>query len=198
MQGSLEWRENKLHTVFVSGTTIQAICNEHPFRNADDIFNELVGTKPHFLGNAFSREGQEMEPVIIKKYEEVIKKKVCVDQPMRILPGWPNIGVSPDGVVDNVNPIEIKYAPLRKIIPGKIPEYYRGQLQLTMAIFNVNEMDYVQMDASGHIDIVTVQRDISFLSNRLEIISTFIERVNLYRQEHPRWKLDYMRWEEVN
>ena len=204
-QGSDLWKQTKRRTTFVSGTTIQSICNEHPFKNADDVFNELIGTKPHFTGNEFSLLGQTMESVIVKRYEEITGNTVETNLPITYMPNWPNVGVSPDGVVfltadgkkrDPVLPIEIKYAPKRVIIKGTVPSYYAGQLQLTMAIFNVPRMHFVQMSAEGDIDIIEITRIEDYFEQRQHKIAAFIKRVQDYRAQKPDWETDYLRWED--
>lgn len=200
-QGSDIWKQTKRRTTFVSGTTIQSICNEHPFKNADDVFNELVGTKPHFTGNEFSLLGQTMESVIVKRYEEITGHTVETNLPITYMPGWPNVGVSPDGIVLSTKngiilPIEIKYAPKRTIIKGTVPSYYAGQLQLTMAIFNVPRMHFVQMSVEEEIDIIEITRVDGYFEQRAEKIAAFIKRVYDYRAQNPDWENDYLRWEK--
>jgi hypothetical protein len=197
MQGSDEWKQTKRRTLFVSGTTIQSICNEHPFRNADDVFNELVGTRPHFVGNIWSKMGQEMESVIVRKYEEMTGKIVDTNLPIQPMPGWPNVGVSPDGLVREtpILPIEIKYAPMRKIVKGTVPAYYSGQLQLTLAVFQVPMMHFVQMGSDGDIDIIPITRVEGYFDARIEKVTHFINRVESYRRENPDWEQAYLNWE---
>jgi len=198
-QGSIEWKQLKRRTVYVSGTTIQSICNEHPFRNADDVFNELIGSRPHFLGNAFSAQGQEMESVIVRKYEILTGYKVDTSLPIKYMPDWPNVGVSPDGLVcanePHPLPIEIKYAPQRKIVKGEVPAYYSGQLQLTLAIFDVPLMHFVQMGTDGILDIIPIFRVDGYFEHRKARVQKFIDRVELYRRDHPHWEDAYLRWE---
>ena len=197
MQGSDEWKQIKRRTIYVSGTTIQSICNEHPFRNADDVFNELIGAKPHFVGNAYSKLGQEMESVIVRRYEEETGNQVDTNLPIHPMPGWPNVGVSPDGLVreNTLLPIEIKYAPQRKIVKGKVPEYYSGQLQLTLAIFDVPMMHFVQMGIDGELDIIPIFRVEGYFEAREARVKAFIDRVDGFRSLHPEWEQNYLRWE---
>ena len=197
-QGSELWKQTKRRTTYVSGTTVQSICNEHPFKNADDVFNELIGTRPHFTGNEFSLLGQAMESVIVKRYEEMTGNTVDTNLPITYMPGWPNVGVSPDGVVFSSAgplPIEIKYAPMRTIVKGTVPAYYAGQLQLTMAIFNAPHMHFVQMGTDGDIDIIEITRVEGYFDQRVAKITAFIKRVEEYRFQNPNWEADYLRWE---
>lgn len=196
MQGTLEWAHNRLVHNFVSGTTVQSICDEHPFKNSDDMFNELCGLRPHFTGNELSRMGQTMESVIIKQYEDVTGATVTVNLPFLVHHMHERIGVSPDGVVAGhvPRPVEIKYAAQRRIIPGLIPLYYSGQLQLTMAVFDVPEMDFVQMDSTGFLDIIPVYRDLNYLRDRLPRINSFIARVDSYREKNTNWLTSYHSW----
>lgn len=212
MQGSDEWKQTKRRTTFVSGTTIQSICNEHPFRNDDDVFNELIGARPHFVGNAFSKLGQEMESVIVRKYEIITGNQVDTNLPIHYMPGWPNVGVSPDGLVrepvnttgklstglstGNPLPIEIKYAPQRKITKGKVPEYYSGQLQLTLAIFDVPMMHFVQMGIDEEVDIIPIYKVDGYFLARAARIQNFIDRITAFRTANPDWEQNYLRWEE--
>lgn len=199
MQGTDEWKQLKCRTVYVSGTTIQSICNEHPFRNADDVFNELIGSRPHFTGNAWSKLGNQMEEVIVRKYEQQTGNQVDTNLPIHNMPGWPNVGVSPDGLVrDAILPIEIKYAPMRKIIKGTVPAYYSGQLQLTLAIFDAPMMHFIQMGQDEELDIIPITRVEGYFELRKERIQAFINRVESYRSEHPQWEQDYLKWDRVD
>ena len=204
MQGSNEWKEMKIKSRYVSGTTIQAICNEHPFKTADDIFNEINGIVPHFSGNDYSRLGNIMEEKIIQKYRIMTGYQIDSDQPMFNYPSNSHIGISPDGIICNENtfqPLEIKYAPKRKIMKGYIPNYYAGQLQLTMAVCSsvwnipVTSMTFIQTDSTMELDIITVIADQDYLKNRLIKIQKFIDRVESYRQKNPQWLKNYFAWD---
>lgn len=199
MQGTDEWKMLKCRTVYVSGTTIQSICNEHPFRNADDVFNELIGARPHFTGNAWSKLGNQMEEVIVRKYEQQTGNQVDTNLPIQYMPGWPNVGVSPDGLVRGaILPIEIKYAPMRKIVKGTVPAYYSGQLQLTLAIFNAPMMHFVQMGQDNELDIIAITRVEGYFESRQERIQSFIDRVESFRAANPHWEQDYLKWDRVD
>lgn len=204
MQGSKEWKELKVKSRFISGTSIQSICNEHPYKNADDIFNEINGIVPHFKGNADSKLGNMMEDKIVDLYRLATNHVVQTENPMFHYPMHENIGISPDGIIIHdvgCEPLEIKYAARRKIIPGVIPLYYAGQLQLTMAVCSsiwgveVNSMTFVQTDASLVLDIIKVAAEPFYLQKRMPKLLAFVDRVNTFRRANPNWLENYWAWE---
>jgi hypothetical protein len=76
-----------------------------------------------------------------------------------------------------------------------VPAYYSGQLQLTLAVFQVPMMHFVQMGSDGDIDIIPITRVEGYFDARIEKVTHFINRVESYRRENPDWEQAYLNWE---
>ena len=143
------------------------------------------GLGEKFMGNEATRHGEKYEDEARILYEEVVHELGLCPHPVE---DW--LGGSPDGVTESGKLVEIKCPPLRKIIPGEVPEHYMPQLQLCMEILDLESADFIQYKpaetnwpAPEEFDVVNIPRDREWWKTNLPVMRAFWEKV-LYFREH--------------
>ncbi len=135
-QGSEAWHEAKLG--LFSGTSFSTVVSGKDTKGYKDLILNVAGQmisgqKDETYSNANMERGIELEPEAKKEYESLFEVEVeevglCL---MDDLDEW--VGVSPDGLVDEIGGLEIK-CPLMKthlsyMNAGKLPTEYKWQVQ---------------------------------------------------------------------
>lgn len=193
-------RENKL-TSSDAGT----ILGINPYQRPYEVLFKKCGHDPKpFVGNAATLHGQKYEDEAIEKYCKltgqenynfglIAHEDVYHNKDYYWLAGSPD-GVSINKNVPNAKPIllEVKCPYKRKIIPGKIPEYYYPQVQLNMFICDLEVADFIEYLPPSTMNIVRVYRDKKWLEKSLKILEDFWKEVEYYRSHdiscHPKFK----------
>lgn len=96
--------------------------------------------------------------------------------------------------------LEVKCPFRRKIIPGYIPEYYYPQVQLNMAILNIDKADFIEYTPANvepHylsepiLNIVRIHRDFDWFDRNVPILYKFWQEVLHWRSvgiiHHPEY-----------
>lgn len=193
-------RENKL-TSSDAGT----VLGINPYQKPHEVLFKKCGHDPKpFVGNAATLHGQKYEDEAIEKYCKLTNQKnfdfgliahedVYHNKDYYWLAGSPD-GISISNTDKNAKPIllEVKCPYKRKIIPGKIPEYYYPQVQLNMFICDLEVADFIEYLPPSTMNIVRVYRDTKWLEKNLKILENFWKEVEYYRENditvHPKFK----------
>ena len=192
-------RHNKL-----TSSDAATVIGINPYQKSHEVLFKKCGYDPKpFVGNVATKHGQKYEDEAINKYCDltgqvnynfglVSHKDVYNNNDYIWLAG------SPDGIaIDKNNQLsepvllEVKCPYRRKIIFGKIPEYYLPQVQLNMFICNLNVADFIEYCPPNVMNIVRIYRDEKWLRYNLPILKTFWDSVEYYRlngiKSHPKY-----------
>ena len=202
-QRSDEWfkqRENKL-----TSSDAATVLGINPYQKSHEVLFKKCGHDPKpFVGNAATLHGQKYEDEAIEKYCKLTGQ---VNYNFGLIPHadvygnkdyyW--LAGSPDGIAldhdtEDAKPIllEVKCPYRRKIVPGKIPEYYFPQVQLNMFICDLYIADFIEYSPPNTMNIVRVYRNEKWLNKNLKILESFWKDVEYYRlndiKQHPKFK----------
>ena len=212
-QRSNEWFAQRMGRITTSDSG--TIIGTNPYQKAIEVLFKKCGAGPPFTGNVATMHGQKYESEAIDMYCRAMGKihhefglidydSVARDEhSIRTYPnGIPWLAGSPDGVaedalgLEDLVLLEIKCPYRRKIKLGECPEYYYSQVQLNMAILNINRADYIEYKpASGSnplvLNIVRIQRDNRWFDEHYPILRDFWESIIYWRQrdiqDHPEY-----------
>ena len=141
-----EWYAIRDNTLIVTGSILNSIVGENKYETREDTFLSKVWQHPSpFRGNAACEWGTLHEDEAYSKWcqrEKVygFTMGLIVDRD----PAFQYRGGSLDGLDNRGRVIEIKCPLHRKIIPGKIPEYYYYQPQFYMYELGLTDAVFVQ------------------------------------------------------
>ena len=215
VQRSEAWftqRKDKL-TSSDSGT----ILNLNPYQKPVEVLFKKCGHGKPFTGNIATLHGQKYEDEAIEQYCRAMGKRNhdfglidfdAVHRPDDVHShetypnGIPWMAGSTDGVAEDLGDrehlilLEVKCPFRRKIIHGKVPEYYYPQVQLNMAILNIEKADYIEYKPPINgddmvLNIVRIQRDRNWFDKNFPILESFWNSVVEWRAkditEHPEY-----------
>lgn len=192
-------REGKL-TSSDAGT----VLNLNPYSKPNDVLFKKCGFDPKpFVGNIATRHGQKYEDEAIDKYCEITGQTnynfgLISHEDVHNSKDYYWLAGSPDGIsIDKKDPnskpilLEVKCPYRRKIVMGKIPEYYLPQVQLNMFICDLDKADFIEYQPPNVMNIVRVYKDETWLQNNLKILESFWKEVEYYRENdiksHPKF-----------
>jgi putative phage-type endonuclease len=179
----LKLRGNML-TASDAGTAIGVNKYETP----DDLLRKKCGIGEKFTGNIYTEWGTQQEPIAIKLFEEQYGEKV---HDLGLIPHekYPWLGGSPDGLTESNCLVEIKCPMMRKIT-GEVPIWYNAQIQVCMAIMDVESCFFVEYQPieitwpkEAVFSVTIVPRDREWFKTYLPVMDAFWKRV-LYFREH--------------
>jgi putative phage-type endonuclease len=192
-------RENKL-TSSDAGT----VLGINPYQKPHEVLFKKCGHDPKpFVGNIATRHGQKYEEEAIEKYCEltgqinynfglIAHEDVYKTSDYYWLAGSPD-GISISKTDQQAEPVllEVKCPYKRKIVFGKIPEYYLPQVQLNLFICNLKVADFIEYLPPDTMNIVRVYRDERWLNKNLPILESFWKDIEYYRKNdiktHPKF-----------
>jgi len=164
----------------VTGSEIPTICGENMYKTPAVALREKILNIRH-PDTAATLHGKRYEPIAIAKYRKELG--VAVTYPKYAThPQYPWIGGTVDGISTYPDGrtvlLEVKCPISRQIGDGAVPVQYEGQLQIYMDIFSLYSCDFVQYKPAGvrkleQLSVTTVERDVSYLQQRLMKIYTF-------------------------
>ena len=220
-QRSEEWfnqRKDKL-TSSDAGTALGI----NPYQKPVELLYKKCGAeiKP-FVGNVATLHGQKYEDEAIEHYCNatgsenhefglIAYDEVERSQDIHANKNYPNgiywMAGSTDGIAYEKTPcmfnkkscelivLEVKCPYKREIIHGKIPGYYYPQVQLNMAILDIEKADFIEYNPPGHnnkpmeLNIVRVDRDRYWFDKNVKILESFWKEVEYWREKgiinHP-------------
>ena len=148
IQGSQLWHTNRARTL-ITGSSVGQIINGSKINSSNSQYSnaylELAIEKAsdgkyrrEFTGSNATNHGMRFEPLAKAFFTELVSGATLTDLPLCINSNLPNIGASPDGLVqygDSVveHLIEIK-CPYSRQIDGTICPNYYHQMQCQLAI----------------------------------------------------------------
>jgi putative phage-type endonuclease len=153
-----------------------------------------------FKGNIFTRHGQESEPYIAQRLEEIFGEEVLeIGLLVHEKHHW--LGASPDGCLSKSGRlVEIKAPYRRQVVPGgHVPPGYWCQMQVQMQVSNAFETIFAQwqpahLNKSGKevLDICVVSRDDAWFEAHLKDLYSFWEDLMEARRTfvHPPTTID--------
>lgn len=192
-------RENKL-----TSSDAATVLGINPYQGMHEVLFKKCGHdfKP-FVGNIATRHGQKYEDEAIEKYCKltgqvnynfglIAHQDVYNNKEYYWLAGSPDgISIAKDDKTAEPVLLEVKCPYKRKIIFGKIPEYYLPQVQLNLFICDLRVADFIEYVPPDTMNIVRVYRNKRWLNDNLPILESFWKEVEYYRDNdikvHPKF-----------
>jgi putative phage-type endonuclease len=178
-QGSDEWRLWRKGVIGASEAP--TIMSENPWQSAQFLYQEKLGLKPEFKGNAATREGHRLEEVarreLIKKFQIDLVPTVIQDGKV------PYFAASLDAIDKQHRQVfEIKCgAKAYEIVASKrqVPNYYFGQLQHILMITQLDKIVYVAYRPSLPLITLEIGRNNSYISKLRKTEEIFAESLRV-------------------
>jgi putative phage-type endonuclease len=225
IQKSIEWLEQRKNKLTSSDAATALGIN--PYENPMKLLFKKNGCGDKFIGNIATRHGEKYETEAIniycnllgkKNYEfgliewnsiNPIRKKNEEFEEFMIKHGIDVnfLAGSPDGIaIDNANmegPIllEVKCPFQRDLKYGQCPEHYYPQVQLNMAILDIEKADFIEYIPAGvspkylnkaEFNITRIHRDYTWFYNNIGTLHNFWKEVVHWRNvgivNHPKYK----------
>ena len=94
------------------------------------------------------KHGRRYEPEAVAYYEQM-EGELCVPFGLKMHDEIPWLGASPDGITASGVVLEVKCPYTRPITPVKRAQEHHAQLQITMEVFDLDHLDFVQYKPAG-------------------------------------------------
>jgi putative phage-type endonuclease len=193
----------------------------NPYQKPVELLFKKCGAGEPFKGNVATLHGQKYEDEAIEHYCNAMGKKnydfglldynAVTDRThdSHAVTNYPNgvywMAGSTDGIVidkrglEDLVVLEVKCPYRRKIIHGKCPEYYYPQVQLNMAILDIEKADFIEYIPANHLgkknpmelNIVRIQRDRNWFDTNVPILEAAWKDIELWRTKdiktHPEY-----------
>ena len=225
-QRSFLWFEQRKDKLTSSDAATALGIN--PYQKPIELLFKKCGHGKPFTGNVATLHGQKYEDEAIGHYCRAMGKRNydfglldfdAVYRPddvqtlLNYPQGIPWMAGSTDGVAEDVAGrenlilLEVKCPFRRKIKYGECPRYYYPQVQLNMAILNLEKADYIEYKpASGGVDmilnIVRIQRDRGWFDKNVIVLDKFWNDVLKWRggdiTQHPEYAEYHKKTLEIN
>jgi hypothetical protein len=212
-QRSPEWfaaRKDKL-----TSSDAATALGINPYQKPVELLFKKCGHGKPFTGNVATLYGQKYEDEAIGQYCKALGKRnhdfglLDFDAVYRpddeysqenYKTGIPWMAGSTDGVAEDIYDkehlilLEVKCPYRRKIKFGKIPDYYFPQVQLNMAILNIEKADFIEYKPAMYgepmqLNIVRLYRDRDWFDKNVPILDAFWKEVLEWRTKdittHP-------------
>jgi len=175
-QGSQQWLDFRKKGVGASDAII--IAGLSPWRTREQLLLEKRGLiEPQPVNSSMNR-GMMLEPKARRCAEEMFETLFLPE--VRISPVYPWCYASLDGIcIDNKILLEIKCTSKKNHAlakEGKIPEYYKPQLQHQMYVCGFDKCHYFSFDGEEGV-IVIEHRDQEYIDNLVELEKKFYEEM---------------------
>lgn len=176
-QGTTEWHEWRSNGIGASDAP--AIMAENPWKNANLLMSEKLGTAKKFAGNAATARGTALEPEARKRYEIVRNVRVEPACLQSVRYEWQRASV--DGLELNGSAVvEIKCGEgvyKKTAATRQVPLYYVGQLQHILAVTGLPCIDffcYLPLYPEVHL---LVKRDDNYIARLISAEESFWQRL---------------------
>jgi putative phage-type endonuclease len=131
----------------LTGSLIDTVLGDNPYQSPIDVLFNKCGISDGFNGNEATRHGNRFEDDAIALYNHFRNKKTfsfgLLPHPeIKFLAGSPD-DITHDGIL-----IEVKCPLHRKIIQGKIPKHYLGQVRFNMEVCGLNKAVFIEYKPS--------------------------------------------------
>jgi len=218
-QRSPEWFEQRKDKLTSSDAATALGIN--PYQKPVELLFKKCGAGKPFEGNVATLHGQKFEDVAIDYYGKAMGKVNhefgLIDFNAVVRPddnhskiNYPDgvywMAGSTDGIAEDVRELEdlivleVKCPYRRKIVHGTCPHYYLPQVQLNMAILNIEKADFIEFIPANHLgnrkpmelNIVRIQRDRNWFDKNVPVIDAFWKEVEYWRTQdiktHPEYE----------
>jgi len=218
-QRSDEWfaqRKNKL-----TSSDAATALGVNPYQKPVELLFKKCGAGKPFEGNVATLHGQKYEDTAIEYYSKAIGKvnhdfglldydSVERGNDEHAISKYPDgvywMAGSTDGIAEDLRELEdlvvleVKCPYRRRIIHGKCPDYYLPQVQLNMAILNIEKADFIEFIPENHLgnkkpmqlNIVRIQRDRDWFDKNVPILDAFWKTIEYWRTQdiktHPEYE----------
>lgn len=164
----------------ITGSRVGSVLGVNPYKSRQELLQEMAleinGVSSDFKGNEATRHGELHEPIAVKAYQEETGHSV-EERGIILHADYEFLAYSPDGLVTTTcgssRLLEIK-CPFRNYIPGKIPAYYRAQVQLGMEVMGLESCDFYYW-TNSQTRLTTGTRSTSWFASVLPELQSFNE-----------------------
>lgn len=184
-QGTHAWR--MWRRAVIGASEAPTIMDENPWNKRERLFEEKLGLRPEFAGNAATREGQMLEPyarAAVSEYLEISFEPAIAQSAEHLF-----IAASLDGIDEQSQAlIEIKCGVKsyeESAETGDVPRYYMAQLQHQLMVTCLDLLHYVAYRPERPLIVIPVLRDDDYIARMLEAELAFAE---LLRAEGHRFQ----------
>ena len=172
-QGTTEWLEWRSNGIGASDAP--AIMGENPWKSADHLLSEKLGTSKKFEGNAAMARGTVLEPEARQRYEAMSKVRVAPACLQSNTHKWQRASV--DGMAaDGSAVVEIKCGESvykKTARSRRVPGYYIGQLQHILAVTDLPHIDFFCWLPNLPEIHLRIKRDDSYIARLIVIEQAF-------------------------
>ena len=194
--------------------------NLNPYQKPIELLWKKCGAGEAFKGNVATLHGQKFEDTAIDYYCKAMGKinhefglldfnAVVRENDVHANENYPDginwMAGSTDGIAEDVKGLEdlvvleVKCPYRRKIIHGHCPEYYLPQVQLNLAILNIEKADFIEFIPENHLgnglpiqlNIVRIQRDREWFDRNVPILDQMWKDIKHWRTQdiktHPEY-----------
>lgn len=144
-----------------------------------DLLKKKLENKP--FSNMFTAHGQKYEDEARDMMVAALGEHV-LDFGLLVHPAHPWLAASPDGITTSGKCVEIKCPLKRVIVPGEVPHHYMPQVQVQMAVCDLDTTLFVQyrpahMNPGNKpvLDITVVERDRQWMEDNLPRMKSFFD-----------------------
>lgn len=201
-QKSEEWLENRKDKL--TSSDISAPLGKNIYKSYYQLLvDKCKGST--FTGNIHTRWGEKYEDEAIEVFSKEYDKKVELFNLIEH-PTIPWLGGSPDGITRDGILLEVKCPHKRKIVPGKIPDYYLPQVLMNMEICELDKAAFIEYrppeltHGEYEMNVVWVDRNKDWFDENYPILENFWKDVLYYRkygiETHPKWQKNKKRSDE--
>ena len=175
-----EWIKARLK--YITASEVASAVGENKCQSVDEYVRQKAGHAPRFAGNFATEWGTRYEPEAQALYEQRTGE-ILLEFGLMPHPTVPFLAGSPDGVTLSGRLVEIKCPLRRKIGDGSCPQHYIGQVQLLMAILDLDVCDFVQYrpatlkNPTMEFTIVQIPRDRDWLPSRMAQLEDVHRRI---------------------
>ncbi len=166
----------------VTASRIAAVLGISPYATADDILREMVrdtfGAEPEFVGNRATEWGTEHEYLGIAAWENEYQEPLRFtgeQQRFRVHPLFDILGVTPDGLTDDGNVVEVKCPLWGGYSVWQDVPWYEMQIRLAIECVGADWGDLVVWRPGGAV-ISRIERDPWWIDEHLPTLTAFVER----------------------
>ena len=157
-----------------------------PYKSPFELYCEKKGLVAKFTGNAATRLGQRMEPVVLAEYETITGRELHRPVPLLISKEFPFIGATPDSLMDGdggIQPVEAKTTTWRRAEEfgeegtDEIPTDYVLQTQQQMLVVGASKCDVAVLLDGRTLKLYTVHRHEKLIESIIKAERELWERI---------------------
>ena len=169
---------------FITGSNVNEILRPRETKTYESLVFQKAYRYTKRFENAATLHGIKNEVRALELFKALTGKQV---QEVGFVTNsdYPNMGVSPDGLIDNDAVLELKCPYSRKIEQGILPPSYYHQVQLQLLITNRPVAYYFEIKINGLLieeyNLVKVRKSYRWAQQNLHKLYRFIEDVKRQR-----------------